>query len=340
MTGRVFLGLAVIAWLIRPPLLARQAPQPQTVAVGSSCSALLGLGVPQTAITYTIRTYAGTFVLPGTTGPVARSVPPFDSLPEFCRVTATLTPSPASSIGIELWMPTGIWNGKFLAAGNTSPGTSINYTGMAAAVARGYATASTSAGDRDVAVHAMTMSVKRIIEAYYGREPWVNYLQGCGMGGRQGLIEAERYPEDFDGVIAGAPAPTLTASNISKFTSTGGRLLLYHGTADPVQPPAATIDYFRTVSKADGSDSGRRIRLFLLPDVAHCGGGDGPDTADFVSALETWVEKNRPPDRIIASRFRNGVADLTRPLCPYPSVATHAGTGSTSDAASFVCRAP
>jgi len=210
---------------------------------------------------------------------------------------------------------------------------------MAAAVARGYATASTSAGDRDDAVHAMTVSVKRIIEAYYSREPWVNYLQGCGMGGRQGLVEAERYPQDFDGIIAGAPAPALTAGNLSKFTSTGGRLLLYHGSADPVQPPTATIDYFRAASAADGPEPGRRIRLFLLPDVAHCGGGDGPDTVDFVSALEMWVEKDRPPDRIVASRLRNGIADLTRPLCPYPGVATYTGSGSRSDAASFVCKA-
>jgi pimeloyl-ACP methyl ester carboxylesterase len=336
-------GVSGVFAVLATTLLIANTSFPQQrdpVVFGSSCSALMGLGLPQTTITYTIRTYAGSFVLPGTTGPVLRSVPPFNTLPEFCRVTATLRPAAGSSIDMELWMPTVSWNGKFLAAGNTSPGRTINYTGMAAAVARGYATASTSAGNRDDAVHEMTVRVKRIVEAYFGREPWMNYLQGCGLGGRQGVVEAERYPEDFDGVIAGAPSLDRRTADLRKFTSTGGRLLLYHGTADPTAPPAATIDYFRAVSTADGADPGSRIRLFLLPDVAHCGGGEGPDTADFVSALEAWLEKNHPPDRILASRLRNGVADLTRPLCPYPAVATYSGAGSQNDAASFLCRTP
>lgn len=316
---RMLIASAIALAIAQTQTPPQTQPQRDPVAFGSSCSALMGLVLPQTTITYTIRTYAGTFVLPGATGPVLRSVPPFNTLPEFCRVTATMQGA-SPPLEMELWMPTASWNGKFVAIGNTSPGRAINYLGMAAAVSRGYATASTSAGDRDDAVHEMTVRVKRIVEAYFSREPWVNYMQGCGLGGRQGLLAAERFPDDFDGVIAGAPALDRRAADLTKFTSTGGRLLLYHGAADPVQPPAATIEYFQAVSRVDGPNPERRIRLFMLPDVAHCGGGDGADTADFLSALETWVEKNQPPDRIVATRLRNGVADLTRPLCPYPSV--------------------
>jgi feruloyl esterase len=81
-------------------------------------------------------------------------------------------------------------------------------------------------------------------------------------------------------------------------------------------------------------------RLFMAPGVSHCGGGDGPDEFDPITALEQWVEKGKPPDRIIASRIRDGKTERTRPLCPYPQVATYKGTGSTDDAANFSCSTP
>jgi feruloyl esterase len=74
--------------------------------------------------------------------------------------------------------------------------------------------------------------------------------------------------------------------------------------------------------------------------MAHCRGGDGPDTFDAVSALEEWVEKGKAPDQIIASHRTAGTVDRTRPLCPYPQVARYKGTGSIDEAANFVCRAP
>ena len=80
-------------------------------------------------------------------------------------------------------------------------------------------------------------------------------------------------------------------------------------------------------------------RLFMAPGMAHCGGGEGPNTFDMVSALEQWVEHGKAPDRIIASHSTNGVVDRTRPLCPYPQVAVYKGTGSTDEAANFECKA-
>ena len=79
-------------------------------------------------------------------------------------------------------------------------------------------------------------------------------------------------------------------------------------------------------------------RLFMAPGMAHCGGGDGPNTFDMVGALEQWVERGTAPDRVIASHVTKGVVDRTRPLCPYPNVAAYTGTGSTDEAANFVCK--
>ena len=79
-------------------------------------------------------------------------------------------------------------------------------------------------------------------------------------------------------------------------------------------------------------------RLFMAPGMAHCSGGEGPNTFDMVSALEQWVEHDQPPARIIASHAAGGAVDRTRPLCPYPQQAVYTGSGSVNDAARFACR--
>jgi feruloyl esterase len=78
----------------------------------------------------------------------------------------------------------------------------------------------------------------------------------------------------------------------------------------------------------------------MAPGMAHCGGGEGPNDFDKVAPLEQWVEKGKAPDLIIASHSTDGRVDRTRPLCPYPQVARFAGSGSSDDAANFVCKAP
>jgi feruloyl esterase len=78
----------------------------------------------------------------------------------------------------------------------------------------------------------------------------------------------------------------------------------------------------------------------MAPGMGHCSGGVGPNTFDALAALEQWVEQGRAPDRILASHSTNGLVDRTRPLCPYPQIATHTGTASVDDAANFVCKLP
>jgi feruloyl esterase len=148
----------------------------------------------------------------------------YAALPAFCQVIATLRPTSDSEIGIEVWLPeAAAWNGKFEGTGNGGWGGSINYADMALAVAKGYAVTSTDTGhiggtaafavghpEKLIdfgyrAIHEMTVATKTIVNAYYGRPQRLAYFAGCSSGGRQAMMEAQRYPEDYDGIIAGAP---------------------------------------------------------------------------------------------------------------------------------------
>jgi len=488
-------------------------------AHGASCDGLTGLTLPHTAITSALPVLSGSFTPPATPGAKA-SPAPLSELPPFCRVAATLTPSSDSDIKIEVWMPSSGWNGKFQAVGNGGWAGVISYGAMAAALRRGYATASTDTGhvggtgsfvpghpEKLVdygyrSVHEMTVQGKAIIAAFYGNGPRLSYWNGCSTGGRQALTEAQRFPTDFDGIIAGAPGnyrthhafgqiwpahaalkdpasyipkakyevihkaaiqacdaldglkdgllddprrcqfdpkvlackngdapdcltpqqvetarkiyaaatnprtgkaifppftrgselgwgstaggpdPYSTAvdhfkyvvfqnpnwdwrtlnfdsdvdlsdkrdnglvnaldPHLEKFFGHGGRLLMYHGWSDQLIAPENTVTYYKNVADTLGGVSKiqNSMRLFMVPGMAHCGGGDGPNTFDTVSALEQWVEKGKAPDQLLASHMTSGKIDRTRPLCPYPEIAHYKGSGSIADAANFECKAP
>ena len=153
----------------------------------------------------------------------AGAEPKYPKLPAFCRVAATLRPTSDSEIKIEVWMPEGTaWNGKYEGTGNGGWGGSIDQGELAGAVMRGYAAASTDTGHTGGSasfalghpeklvdfgwrsVHGMTLAAKSLIAAFYGEGPKLAYFQGCSSGGRQALMEAQRFPEDYDGIIAGA----------------------------------------------------------------------------------------------------------------------------------------
>jgi feruloyl esterase len=193
-------------------------------AFAAPCETLAKIALPHTTITAAEQIPAGAFVPPGPR-PANAAVPAiYARLPEFCRVTATLAPSSDSDIKIEVWMPLSNWNGTFQAVGNGGWAGTISYAALAAAVAGGYATASTDTGhvggtavfalghpEKVVdfgyrAVHEMTVQAKAVVDAFYGSMPKLSIWNGCSQGGRQGVTEAVRFPADFDAIIAGAPA--------------------------------------------------------------------------------------------------------------------------------------
>lgn len=190
-----------------------------TLPLGAaSCEALARLSLPQTTITTAASVAAGDFTPPGGR--------PLHGLPAFCRVAGTIQPAADSNIQFEVWMPASDWNGKFHGAGNGGFAGDINYAEMATVIAQGYAAASTDTGHRASfidatwalghpekvidfgyrAIHETAQKAKAIIGAFYGSGPRHSYFTSCSNGGRQALMEAQHFPDDYDGVIAGAPA--------------------------------------------------------------------------------------------------------------------------------------
>jgi feruloyl esterase len=137
------------------------------------------------------------------------------------------------------------------------------------------------------------------------------------------------------GKLADAKNPDL-----SKFKSRGGKLIMTYGWADSILQPMMGVNYYEQAVAKNGPQTKDFFRLFMVPGMAHCGGGIGPDRNDAVTAMIDWVEKGQPPASIQASRVVNNQVVRTRPLCPYPQVARYSGQGSIDDAANFRCVAP
>jgi len=129
-------------------------------------------------------------------------------------------------------------------------------------------------------------------------------------------------------------------ADLSKFRKSGGKLIMTYGWADTILQPLQGVRYYESVAAKHGKDTADFVRLFMVPGMAHCGGGVGPDRNDAVTAVIDWVEKGQAPDHLIATKVTNGQPVRTRPLCPYPQVARYKGQGSIDDATSFSCVAP
>jgi feruloyl esterase len=189
----------------------------------SNCEQLASLATPRVEISAAAVVRSGVFT------PLKGK--PFDGLPPFCRVAAVLHPSSDSAIRIELWMPEADWNGRLEGTGNGGFAGNLAYGALAAGVKRGYAVVNTDMGTgtppgEDAtafiarperwkdwgyrSTHEMTVEAKRLVAAYYKRAATRNYFVGCSTGGEQAWMEAQRYPDDYDGVVGGAPANNRT----------------------------------------------------------------------------------------------------------------------------------
>jgi feruloyl esterase len=263
-----------------------------TASMAASCESLQTLILPNTTITLAQTVAAGAFSPSDVVQGAAQPNATFKDLPAFCRVAATLKPSTDSDIKIEVWMPLANWNTKFQAVGNGGYAGSISYTvgtggierGMAEALRRGYATASTDTGHTGSgataapflghpekvvdfgyrAVHEMTMSAKAIVHAFYGNGPSVSYWNGCSTGGRQGLMEAQRFPLDYDGIVAGSPANPQT--RLASWNVYVGQMAL--------KDPASTIpaSKYPMIHRAvlDACDSLDGLKDGLISDPTRC----------------------------------------------------------------------
>jgi feruloyl esterase len=140
---------------------------------------------------------------------------------------------------------------------------------------------------------------------------------------------------------AAAEVLNVTNPDLRPFFAHGGKLLLYHGWNDQLVAPVNSVNYYsRVVAAAGPPMAAGGVRLFMMPGMNHCAGGDGPNTFDRMKVIEEWVERGVAPSRIVASHATNGIVDRTRPLCAYPEVARYTGNGSIDDAANFICRRP
>jgi feruloyl esterase len=446
--------------------------------------------------------------------------PPSEPIPRHCRITMVLKPTPDSHINVELWMPTDQWNGKLLVVGNGGfAGWIQGYGDMQIALRLGYATAATDTGHSSAdgpngmfglghperivdfayrAVHELTLASKQLVGEFYARVPQYSYFKGCSTGGRQAVMAAQRYPDDFDGIIAGAlanrhihmhtsgfarsvnlarhpelalpeekaklvndavmkqcdtlhegflnsprqctfdfstllcpgaerdsclsaaqlrsvetfygglknstgtlifsgqalgnPIPALRSvppgslasgvgltaqvtdtvriwafqnpnydwnsfdldrdmpiidqkigfvdavdPDLRTFKAHGGKLLLYAGWGDTSITPENTVLYYESILDKMGKNQDDWTRLFMVPGMGHCRGGEGPYAFDTIAVLEQWREHGRAPVSIAA---RNPQSGLSRPLCPYPQYARYIGTGDLKTAGNWTCTAP
>lgn len=498
----------------------------QTVQVAdSACRAIAQLKLPDTRILEAEPIHpAPEFLVPGT----AQSAPPRSAVAvtrPFCRIVGIVVPE----IRFEVWLPLEDWDGRFQGLGLGAFLGALPYAQMAAALAHGDAVGGTDTGhqsggaDASWAVnpsglnaqavadwayrgmHEMTVKSKAIVRALYRRPARHSYFVGCSSGGHQALTEAQRYPQDYDGILAGAPAnywthlmagqlwyglatrtdpatnleapvnllgliheavlrscdaadgvrdgviedplachfdpqtlrcapgqaqdclsdaqvhalqqiyadahdaqghsifpglapgselgwKAMSANQVSfaqtfyrylvfqqpawnyadmdftrdvatadqrigaivnsidpdlrRFRARGGKLLQYHGWSDPLISPYNSIAYYEAVLAQFGATRARAAalsavqgfdRLFMVPGMTHCRGGEGTDSFDGLGALERWVEAGEAPARLEAARLVDGKPVRTRPLCPYPQVARYQGSGSSDESGNFAC---
>ena len=299
-------SVAVLITCVGATALARPDA---SIGTAQACADLTRLKLLHTTITIAEVVPVGGFTrAPSGRGAAAQAV---SNAVAFCRVAATLTPTADSEIKVEVWMPVAGWNGKFQGVGNGGWAGIISYPALADAIAHGYAAASTDTGhsgdggsfafghpEKFVdfawrAVHEMTVAAKSIVAAFYGKGPQRSYWNGCSTGGRQGLMEAQRFPADYDGIVAGAPANPRMRLNAAGMAM---HQALWRDPAGAIPAAKFSVIHDAVLAACDGID-GLKDRLIqdptrcqFDPGVLACKSGDDPQlclTAPQVAAART-----------------------------------------------------
>src|SRR5215831_2918900 len=237
-----------------------------------ACDHLSVAKIPNTTITLAEQVAAGEFKGPPAPFSGVDISALYKSLPAFCRVVAEAKPTSDSDIKMEVWLPAAGWNGRLQGIGNGGFAGLIDDMQLGMVVKAGYAAVATDAGHSgapiDAAwalghpekiidfghrgIHEMTRIAKAVVQAYYSKAPQRSYFAGCSDGGREALMEAQRYPEDYDGILAGAPAnnwiPLLTtaAYDTQALTSDAGSFI------PPAKIPAIAAAVNAACDELDG----------------------------------------------------------------------------------------
>jgi Tannase and feruloyl esterase len=266
------------------------------VSAERSCENLTTLTLANATITSATSVAAGTFKPPSAPGQPAPAV----DMPAFCRVAGDARPSNDSDIKFEVWLPESpAWNGKFEQVGNGGFAGTIPLAAMAVPLLRGYATAATDdghVGGTNVswaighpekvidfgyrAVHEVSVQAKAIIREFYGKYPAKSYFVGCSDGGREALMEAQRYPADFHGIVAGSPANFWDAL---QFRGARDELAVEKSPDNWIPPAKLTVLQNAELAACDNLD-GLKDGLIENPPACHfdpaaveCKGADAPD---------------------------------------------------------------
>jgi len=259
-TGRMSTAVLVALFFLSS---ARPAT-PQAPA--SACASLAERSLPDTTITAAQAVTAGSFTPPGSNSAIP-------NLPPFCRVAGVIAPTSESRILFEVWMPLENWNGKFAGVGNGGWAGTISFGPLAEQLRRGYATSSTNTG-HDAAPgfdmarfayekpeqlidfayrshHETALRAKALVQAFYGKPANRSFFIGCSSGGYEGLMEAQRFPSDYDGVVAGAPANNWTRLMAGDFD---GVLAVLKDSSSNLTASALGLLYRGVLAACDGAD--------------------------------------------------------------------------------------
>ena len=243
---------------------------PVMPTLAATCESLLSLNIPHTVLSTAEARQPGSFTSP-------YGGRPLSDLPAFCRVAGEIKPSADSDIRFEVWLPASDWNQKFQGVGNGGYAGTISYSGLADAVRGRYASASTDTGHQETrgnhaewalkhpekitdfgyrGIHETALAAKAIITAFYGGAPRHSYFSSCSNGGRQALMEAQRFPEDYDGIIAGAPANYWTHLLSSAVSGTKATLAESASYIPPAKLPAIEAAALAQCDAKDGVKDG------------------------------------------------------------------------------------